>query len=280
MKRFSIGVLLDSFRLSPSEAMRRAAALGAEGIQVYATRGELAPENMDTQKRRDFRTLAQDCGLTISALCGDLGRDFGCREQNAELIERSKRILDLAQDLGTNVVTTHIGLIPLDETCERYRIMQEACGELARYADSMDAHFAIETGPDISLTLRQFLDSLHSTGVAVNFDPANIAMVTGEDLVTAVRTLAPYIVHTHAKDGVMLHYRGPAFVYGGEHPSGGGDEIAFREVPLGEGSVRWPEYLGALESIGYHGFLTIEREVGENPEADIGKAVSFLQKLV
>ena len=34
MKRFSIGVLLDSFRLSPSEAMRRAAALGAEGIQV------------------------------------------------------------------------------------------------------------------------------------------------------------------------------------------------------------------------------------------------------
>ena len=109
---------------------------------------------------------------------------------------------------------------------------------------------------------------------------ANIAMVTGEDLVTAVRTLAPYIVHTHAKDGVMLHYRSPAFVYGGEHPSGGGDEIAFREVPLGEGSVRWPEYLGALESIGYHGFLTIEREVGENPEADISKAVSFLQKLV
>ena len=78
----------------------------------------------------------------------------------------------------------------------------------------------------------------------------------------------------------MLRYRGPAFVYGGEHPSGGGDEVALREVPLGEGSVRWPEYLAALEGIGYHGFLTIEREVGENPEADIAKAVSFLDSII
>ena len=277
MKRFSIGVLLDSFRMKPEDALRRAAALGAEGVQIYATKGELAPEQMDTPKRRALRALAEECGLKISAVCGDLGRDFGDTESNGDLIERSKRILDLAQELGTNIVTTHIGIIPLDSTTERYHVMQEACGELARYADSMDAHFAIETGPDISLTLREFLDSLHSTGVAVNFDPANIAMVTGEDLVTAVSHLAPYIVHTHAKDGVMVHYRGPAFVYGGKHPSGGSEAVAYREVPLGEGSVRWLEYLDALERIGYHGFLTIEREVGEKPEEDIARAVSFLR---
>ena len=52
MKRFPIGVLLDSFRLAPEEAMRRAAALGVKGVQVYATKGELAPENMDAAKRR------------------------------------------------------------------------------------------------------------------------------------------------------------------------------------------------------------------------------------
>ena len=39
----------------------------------------------------------------------------------------------------------------------------------------------------------------------------------------------------------------------------------------------WPEYLKALDDIGYKGFLTIEREVGDNPEADIRKAVSFLE---
>ena len=39
-------------------------------------------------------------------------------------------------------------------------------------------------------------------------------------------------------------------------------------------------YLKALEEIGYHGFLTIEREVGDQPARDIGDAVEFLRKLI
>lgn len=48
-------------------------------------------------------------------------------------------------------------------------------------------------------------------------------------------------------------------------------------MPLGEGSVKWGEYLAALDDIGYKGFLTIEREVGDDPEKDIGNAVNFLK---
>ena len=55
---------------------------------------------------------------------------------------------------------------------------------------------------------------------------------------------------------------------------------SFEELPLGEGKVDFPAWLAALREVGYHGFLTIEREVGENPEADIRKAVEFLQKLI
>ena len=39
----------------------------------------------------------------------------------------------------------------------------------------------------------------------------------------------------------------------------------------------WDAYLAALDDIGYKGFLTIEREVGDDPEADIRKAVAFLE---
>lgn len=78
--------------------------------------------------------------------------------------------------------------------------MQEACFELSRYADSLNAHFAIETGPEIAATLKAFLDDLHSTGVAVNLDPANLVMVTKDDPVQAVYTLKDYIVH-HARQG-------------------------------------------------------------------------------
>ena len=52
----------------------------------------------------------------------------------------------------------------------------------------------------------------------------------------------------------------------------------FEEVPLGTGSVDFPAYLKALEDIGYKGFLTIEREAGEDPAADIKTAYDFLKK--
>ena len=54
---------------------------------------------------------------------------------------------------------------------------------------------------------------------------------------------------------------------------------SFIELPLGEGDVDFPNYLKALEEIGFKGFLTIEREVGGDPARDIGAAVKFLEGL-
>ncbi|MBR4726976.1 MAG: TIM barrel protein, partial [Clostridia bacterium] len=130
MGRFPIGVIIDSFRVPIPEAVKKAAAVGAQGIQVYATRGEMAPENMTAQKISDFKALVADNGLVISALCGDLGGGFGNAEENPARIEKSKRIIDLAKELGTNVVTTHIGVVPQEKSNPRYGVMQEACFEL------------------------------------------------------------------------------------------------------------------------------------------------------
>ncbi|MDY3937459.1 MAG: sugar phosphate isomerase/epimerase family protein [Oscillospiraceae bacterium] len=278
MKNFPIGVIIDSFRCDIRTAVEKAAKIGAKGIQVYSTRGEMAPENLTPEKRREFLKLVKDNGLVISALCGDLGTGgFTIKENNAMKVEKSERILDLAKDFETNIVTTHIGVVPEDHECDRFKIMQEACFSLAEYADKLDAHFAIETGPETSLTLKSFLDSLNSKGVAVNLDPANLVMVTGDDPVKAVHNLKDYIVHTHAKDGRQLYYLDPEVIYGMKQ-NVIVTEDSFIEVPLGEGSVDFPAYLKALEEIGYDGFLTIEREVGDDPEKDIRKAVDFLKE--
>ena len=280
MYRFPIGVILESFRTERSTAIRQAAAMGAQGIQMYATYGENAPENLNAAARRALLDEVKSAGLVFSALCGDLGRGFGNKELNPELIEKSKRILDLAKDLETDIVTTHIGVVPTDPTHERYKIMQEACYELSRYADSLGAHFAIETGPETAVTLKGFLDALGSRGVAVNLDPANLRMVTGDDPVQAVYTLRDYIVHTHAKDGRQLCKIDPEYFYGGCLPEELKGVPLFEEVPLGTGQVDFPRYLKALEEIGYRGFLTIEREVGDTPAADIQTAFDFLTKTI
>ena len=279
---FPIGVILESFKTDRSTAIKKAAALGAKGIQMYATKGENSPENLNSAARRALLDEVKSNGLIFSALCGDLGMGFGNAELNPGLIEKSKRIVDLAKELETDIVTTHIGVVPADKNHDRYKIMQEACFELASYADSVNAHFAIETGPETSAVLKDFLDSLGSTGVAVNLDPANLMMVTGDDPVGAVHNLKKYIVHTHAKDGRMLIRTNPEYIYRVVHPvpEDFGGKKYYEELPLGTGSVDFKNYLKALEEIGYRGFLTIEREVGENPEADILTAKKYLDKII
>ena len=279
MKQFPIGIIINSFRTDIPTSVKKAAECGAQGIQVYATSGEMAPENLVGAKRKEFLDLVKSNGLVISALCGDLGGGgFIHKDLNEARVEKSKRILDLAKDLETDIVTTHIGVVPEDKEHPRFKIMQEACGELARYADSIEAHFAVETGPETSLVLKNFLDTLGSTGVGVNLDPANLVMVTGDDPAGAVYNLKDYIVHTHAKDGVMHYFKDPEFIYGIKHDDALVTAPSFEEVPLGEGSVPWDKYLAALSDIGYKGFLTIEREVGDDPARDIGMAVKFLQE--
>ena len=282
MYAFPIGAIVESFRQETREAIRTAAAIGVKGLQMYCTNGEHAPENFSKAARKELLAFVKDQGLCFSAVCGDLGQGFGNAEKNPALIEKSKRILDLAKDLETDIVTTHIGVVPTDPSVPRYSVMQEACYKLAQYADSIGSHFAVETGPEKAVVLKTFLDSLGSRGVAVNLDPANLCMVTGDDPVAAVYTLRDYIVHTHAKDGIKLHDGNPEYIYGVVHPVP--EEFAgiqyFKEVPLGTGTVPFPAYLAALEDIGYRGYLTIERECGADPVADIRTAYNHLQSVI
>jgi L-ribulose-5-phosphate 3-epimerase len=94
------------------------------------------------------------------------------------------------------------------------------------------------------------------TAFRVNFDPANLAM-SGFDYMQAARDLAPYVVHTHAKDG----------------------RKGVGELPLGTGDVDFPNYVAQWRSLGYDGFYTVEREAGDDRVGDIARAVEFLKTL-
>ncbi len=281
MGKFSIGVMVDSFRIPIYDAVVKAREVGADGIQVYVVAGEMAVENMDAAKRREFRKHVEANGLAISALCGDLGgHGFQLQAEDEWKIAKSKAIVDLAVELGTTVVTTHIGVIPEDTSSPVYANMKAVCAELGKYAEARGVHFAIETGPEPAVRLRDFLVDVSSRGIGVNLDPANLVMVQNDDPVQAVYTLKDFIFHTHAKDGVQYKPCDPVKVYDA-FADGGVEGLnigeLFNELPLGEGKVDWTRYLAALAEVGYHGYLTIEREVGANPEADIRTAVNFLK---
>ena len=279
-----IGVITNCFNKTHFEGIEIAAGLGLHGVQVYATDGEFSPWTLTAEKKQEYKNLLAEKGMVISALCGDMGGyGFERAEDNAERIAKTKDIIDLACEFGTKVVTTHIGVIPADKNDPTYPVMLAALTECGIYAKEHGVTLAIETCPEKAKTLLAFIEDTKG-GVGVNLDPANFTMVTGQDAVEAVYILKDHIVHTHAKDGVMLDPdQDPKDVYHA-FAVGGVDALnackGFQEVPLGEGQVDWPKYIAALREIGFDGFLTIERECGDDPKADIIMAAGFLKEII
>ena len=276
-----IGVITDCFKTDHFEGIEIASKLGLDGVQIYATTGAFSPDTLTDEQKSSYKKLLKEKNMVISALCGDMGGyGFEIEADNPERIEKTKKIIDLAVEFDTRVVTTHIGVIPADKASPRYKTMLDALTACGLYAKEKGVTLAIETGPEKAKTLLAFLEDTKG-GVGVNLDPANFTMVTGQDAVEAVYMLKNYIVHTHAKDGVMLDKnQDPADVYHA-FAIGGVDALnackGFKEMPLGEGDVDWTAYINALNDIGFDGFLTIERECGDDAKGDIIKAVDFLR---
>jgi len=257
--------------------------LGFDGVQIYATTGEFSPETLTLVRKTEIKAQLRAYAMEISALCGDMGGyGYQIEADNPERIQKTKAIIDLAVEFETKVITTHIGVIPNDRNHPRYRTMLKALNACGSYAKEMGVTLAIETGPETAQTLKMFLDDTDG-GVGVNLDPANLVMVTGQDPIEAVELLSSYIVHTHVKDGVMLKKTDPKIIY--DHFAEGGIaalNIAdyFRETPLGAGAVDFAAYITALRKIGYGGYLTIERETGADPVADIVTAKNMIGNIL
>jgi len=278
---FKIATLADWFGVGLIEGIRESERCGATGVQIYAA-GELDPRTLGNDELQLVKRTLSDCHQTVTALCGELG-GYGLEKaaDNPEKIAYLKQVIDLGLELGCRVVTTHIGVVPKDKSNPRYAVMRDACAELGAYAAANGGWIAVETGPEPIDVLSAFIDDC-GAGVGVNYDPANIVMVTGVDHVEGVRIAGKRIVHTHAKDGKnLIPVNAEQFYHG--FAEGGLEWMQSQgvliETPLGEGDVRWPEYLRALQSVGYDGYLTIEREV-KNGAEDIRTAVRFLSEQI
>lgn len=278
-----IGVITDCFKTPLNESIKTAAELGFDGIQIYATTGEFSAESLTAERKAEIKQMLDQYGLEISALCGDMGgHGFQIEDDNADRVYKTKQIIDLAYEFGVSVITTHIGVIPSckDDPC--YQVMLDALTECGIYAKEKGVTLAIETGPENADTLLMFLEDTKG-GVGVNLDPANFVMVTDQDPVDAVKKLGKYIVHTHIKDGKMLIKTDPKIIY--DCFATGGIEALnvadyFIETPLGTGDVDFSAYISELKNAGFDGYLTVERETGDNPKADIILAKETLTQML
>ena len=57
MYKFPIGIIIDGLKVDRSTAIRTAAEMGVDGIQMFATKGESSPEKMDSGARKALKAL-------------------------------------------------------------------------------------------------------------------------------------------------------------------------------------------------------------------------------
>ncbi|MBQ9814092.1 MAG: sugar phosphate isomerase/epimerase [Lachnospiraceae bacterium] len=276
---FKIGTLADWFGVGIIEGIKESAKCGATGVQLYAA-DSFDPRTADKALIEEVKSTAAEYGQKITALCCELG-GYGLERaaDNPDKIAYLKECGRMAAYLDCPVLTTHLGVVPKNKLDPTYNVLLQACREIGSFLAPIGVTLAIETGPEDAATLRAFIDDC-GEGVGVNYDPANLVMIGRYDEVESVRILSDKIVHTHAKDGINITPFDSGDFYH-KFAEGGLEWMATSnicaETPLGQGSVRWPEYLKALQEIGYDGYLTIEHEVQDKAD-EIREAVDFLKK--
>ncbi|MHB1425566.1 MAG: sugar phosphate isomerase/epimerase family protein [Gemmataceae bacterium] len=261
MNHLKIGIRLESLNLPLRRGLAEAGKLGVSGVQVDAV-GDLAPNALTETGRREFRHLLRSHNLELTALGCPLRRGLDSAENQQPRLEHVQKVLSLSFDLGPRIVIVQAGSVTDDPNNPRTYILRESLQALARHGDRAGATLALETGLEDGSVLAAFLDRFDTGALGVNLDPANL-LLHGFDPFASAQALGRRIVHSHAKDARQSSA-----------------SRAAQEVPLGHGDIDWMKYLAVLEEIEYRGWLTIERETGEDRLADVAAGVSFLRRLI
>jgi L-ribulose-5-phosphate 3-epimerase len=261
MNRPRIAVRLESLGQPLRRALEAAKRMGVPGVQVDAI-GDLDPRTLSATGRREFRNLLRAYNVELTALGCPLRHGLDVPEGLEERIDLLRQAMVLSFDLGPRLTIVEAGRVQEEESNPRRLLQKEALLTLGQHGDRVGAVLALETGLESGPVLRRFLDGFDTGGLGVNLDPANL-MMHGFDLYEAIRVLREKVVHVHAKDA---------------RQSGASRQA--QEVPLGHGDIDWLLFLSTLEEIEYRGWLTIERESGDNRVADISGGVEFLRRLL
>ena len=168
--------------------------------------------------------------------------------------------MQLAIDLGTRRVVVPCPKVPTDPESPRAVVLRETLLALATFGDRIGAVLALEIGFDSAETVKEYFAGFDTGSLKVTYDTANLLM-HGHDPLANLAPLQGLVAHVHARDA-----------------RSSGLSRGLQEVPVGAGDIDWLAFTATLQVIEFDGFLTVEREQGENRLADVAAGVKFLRR--
>jgi sugar phosphate isomerase/epimerase len=172
---------------------------------------------------------------------------------------------DFAKALGVKAIITHLGFIPENALDPQFHEVVIAVRQIAAHLQRLGMEFWFETGQETPVTMLRLIKSVGLPNLGINLDPANLILYGKGNPIDALDVFGEYVRNIHAKDGF---YPTDPMLLG-------------KEVKVGQGRVRFPEFVKRLKEVGFTGEFIIEREIsGEQQARDIADAIGYLKDLL
>jgi sugar phosphate isomerase/epimerase len=187
------------------------------------------------------------------------------QQYRAERVKALKLAGDWAKRAGIPAIVTHLGFIPENAKDPEFAAVVEVVRDIAEHVKRLGVEFWFETGQETPVTMLRLIQQVGTGNLGINLDPANLILYGKANPVDALDVFGQHVKGLHAKDGL--------------YPT---DPMKLgHEVKVGEGKVRFPDFVRRLGEIGYKGAFIIEREIGgEQQRKDIAETVKYLKKLL
>ncbi len=244
--------------------LEKAARLGFDGIELQATAfGNVAVQKPDKAAIDHARRLVEQHNVEITAMAY-YGLAKGHFETEADISRAYERVFDIAEALGVRVIASMSGFDAGRDWQGNLQLFADRFGPIAEMAAQRGLLIALENWMSVSGhlpfkpinfggspdTWDSLFKAVPEKALGLEFDPSHLYW-QGIDHIRALREFRDRVHHVHAKDTEMLperRYRGGI----------NGDYFRFR-IP-GYGEINWPQFISALDEIGYTGNMAIEHE--------------------
>jgi len=262
----SYGASIRSGEMTTADFVNAAKELGFDGVELMETLME-EPE----REGAEAKELLEKYGMVVASY--DIGVDIAHPddERRKENLEKLKEGLKRAANLKPVVVLTHGSAGHTDPDAKQRYI--DSLKEAAEFAGELGIVLTIENQGRLTATsaqVKEIVQGVNLPNMKVTIDLGNFTLA-GEDNVSAVKNLVPFVAHTHAKD-----WRRIEPVPGASGARG----IGFAGTVLGEGVVDLEGCVAVLKEANYDGFVSLEYEGREKERESVKRGMEYLKRLI
>jgi len=232
---------------SLSQILTAAIRYGYEGVEPRAEANQEHGIELDSTKkvRKQIRQQFADCGVEISAIATSRRYAIETEHELTESIELTKRLAELAADVGTQNLRVFGGATPERmDFADAKKLVAESLHECATCAADHGVYLCLETHDSYSLSSDcvETVRMADHPNVAISWDIMH-PYRHGESIEEAFDNVRGFVRHCHVHDAARPADEGPA-----------GWQIAL----MGEGDIPHDEAVKLLAGIDFAGYLSGE----------------------